>query len=88
MTRPSLEFFMAPQPIQKNIVHSILNHISGWYLKTHLGVRKVSPSKYNSTNFSLLSKAHQGQLYLLHLVNLPHLANPLLLANPLRLNPL
>ena len=88
-TRPSLQFFMAPQPIQKDVKQSILIHESGWYLKIHLGVRRVSQFKFNSTIFSLLSKAHQGQLqYLVCLVKLPQLAYLLLLVEPFHLNPL
>ena len=64
----------------------MLIHECGWYLKTHLEVRRVSRSKFNSTIFSLLSKGHRGQLYPLHLVNSPHLANPFPLVNRLHLN--
>ena len=50
-THPSLQFFLAPQPIQKDMPHSIIIPECHWYLKTHLGVRKVSRSNFNSTHF-------------------------------------
>jgi hypothetical protein len=77
-THYSLPFFMAPQPIQKNISHSLLIHERGWYSKIHLRVQKVSRSNFNSPHFSFLSK----YLYLIHLVYSLH---PLHLVKPLRL---
>ena len=48
-THPSLQFFMALQLIQKDMVHSMLIHESGWCSKTHLGVQRVSQSNFSLT---------------------------------------
>jgi hypothetical protein len=49
-SRPSRQFFMALQLIQKDMAQSMLIHESGWCSKTRLGVQRVSQSNSSLTH--------------------------------------
>ena len=61
-THPSLQFSMALQLIQKDMAHSMLIHKSGWCLKSHLGVQRVSQS---NSSLTYLLTTFKGSTYLI-----------------------
>jgi hypothetical protein len=53
---------MALRWIQKDMMHSTISHECGWYSKTHLGVRRVSRSNFNSTHFLTTFKVSSSSI--------------------------